>query len=187
MGLDRPAVKILCLRGGAPRTAERPSPPCTIMFGMDIRAASASDVEQIVALVNFAFRVESFLVYGDRTNPAQISAMFQTGTFLLAETAGELTGCVYLELRGDRGYFGLLSVNPALQRQGLGRGLVGEAENRAKAAGCEFMDIVLVNVRTELIPMYERLGYAESGLEPFPPHVPTKIPCHFLRMSKSLR
>jgi GNAT superfamily N-acetyltransferase len=156
------------------------------MSGMDIRAASASDVQQIVALVNFAFRVESFLVYGDRTNPAQINTMFQTGTFLLAETAGQLAGCVYLELRGDRGYFGLLSVDPAHQRQGIGRALVGEAERRAKDVGCKYMDILTVNVRTELIPVYRRLGYAEAGLAPFPPDVPTKIPCHFLRMSKSL-
>ena len=48
------------------------------------------------------------------------------------------------------------------------------------------MDILTVNVRTELIPMYLRMGYAESGTEPFPANVPTKIPCHFIRVSKSL-
>ena len=154
---------------------------------MAIRAADPSDAPQIAALVNLAFRVERFFVYGDRTNSDQISAMFQTGTFLLAEIASQPLGCVYLELRGDRAYFGLLSVDPVHQRQGVGRQLVGEAERRARDAGCNFMDILIVNVRTELIPIYARMGYVESGTAPFPANVPTKIPCHFLRMSKNLR
>jgi GNAT superfamily N-acetyltransferase len=127
------------------------------------------------------------LVYGDRTSADQISAMFQTGTFLLAETATELVGCIYLELRGDRAYFGLLSVDPARQHQGVGRELVGEAERRARVAGCNFMDILIVNLRTELIPIYAQMGYIESGTAPFPVNVPTKLPCHFLRMSRNLR
>ena len=154
---------------------------------MAIRAADPSDTPQIAALVNLAFRVERVFVYGDRTNTDQISAMFQTGTFLLAEIASQPLGCVYLELRGDRAYFGLLSVDPVHQHQGMGRELVGEAERRARDAGCNFMDILIVNVRTELIPIYARMGYVESGTAPFPANVPTKIPCHFLRMSKNLR
>ena len=154
---------------------------------MAIRAAEPSDAPQIAALVNLAFRVERFFVYADRTNFDQISAMFQTGTFLLAEIASQPLGCVYLELRGDRAYFGLLSVDPVHQRQRVGRQLVGEAERRARDAGCNFMDILIVNVRTELIPIYARMGYVESGTAPFPANVPTKIPCHFLRMSKNLR
>jgi N-acetylglutamate synthase-like GNAT family acetyltransferase len=157
------------------------------MFSMEIRAATQADVPQIVGLVNVAFRrAEAFLVYGDRTNPDQIEAMFQTGTFLLAEISGQLAGCTYLELRGDRAYFGLLSVHPSQQRHGVGRELVKEVERRAKQAGCGVMDILTVNVRRDLIPIYERMGYALSGIAPFPEHVPTKIPCHFIRMSKDL-
>jgi predicted N-acetyltransferase YhbS len=157
------------------------------MPGMEIRSATGTDVDQIVALVNLAFAVERFFVYGDRINSDQVRAMFQTGTFLLAEISGQLVGSVYLELRGVRAYFGLLSVNPSQQHQGIGRGLVDEAERRAREAGCEFMDILAVNVRPELSPIYERMGYVESGTAPFPANVPAKIPCHFLRMSKDLR
>ena len=157
------------------------------MSHMAIRAADPSDAPQIAALVNLAFRVERFFVYGDRTNADQISAMFQTGTFLLAEIASQPLGCVYLELRGDRAYFGLLSVDPADQHQGVGRELASEAERLARDAGCHFMDILIVNLRTELIPIYARMGYVESGTAPFPANVPTKMPCHFVRMSKNLR
>jgi predicted N-acetyltransferase YhbS len=157
------------------------------MSDMEIRLATAADVPKIVTLVNLAFRVESFMVYGDRTSAPQINAMFQTGTFLIAENSGQMVGVVYLELRADRAYFGLLSVAPARPREGIGLGLVNEVERRAKAAGCQIMDIFAVNVRPELVPIYQRLGYSESGTAPFPANVPTKIPCHFIKMSKPLR
>ena len=157
------------------------------IHAMEIRTATEDHTEQFAVLVNLAFRVERFFVYGDRINSAQVKTMFQTGTFLLAETSGQLAGAIYLELRGDRAYFGLLSVDPSQQRQGMGRALINEAERRARMAGCEFMDILIVNLRTELTPVYEKMGYINSGAAPFPVKVPTKIPCHFLRMSKDLR
>jgi GNAT superfamily N-acetyltransferase len=156
-------------------------------LSMEFRVATRADLPQIVDLVNVAFRLaEGFFVDGDRTNPAQIEAMFETGTFLLADVSGELAACVYLELRGERAYFGLLSVDPDHQRQGAGREMVDEVERRAKDAGCGVMDILTVNVRPELVPLYSKMGYAESGTAPFPANVRTKMPCHFVRMSKDL-
>src|ERR1700684_1948585 len=101
---------------------------------MAIRVATRSDIPQIVELVNVAFGLaEGFFVEGDRTNPAQLEAMFQTGTFLLADVSGELAAGVYLELRGERAYFGLLSVDPDHQRQGVGRALVDDVEQIGRA------------------------------------------------------
>src|SRR5277367_5506420 len=144
---------------------------------MEIRVATRSNIPQIVDLVNVAFRLaEGFFVEGDRTNPAQIEEMFQTGTFLLADVSGELAAGVYLELRGERAYFGLLSVDPDHQRQGVGRALVDEVERRAKEAACGIMDILTVNIRPELVPLYSKMGYAESGTAPFRPTYPPKCP-----------
>jgi hypothetical protein len=64
--------------------------------------------------------------------------------------------------------------------------LIVEVERRAKEAGCGVMDIRTVSTRPELIPLYSKFGYAESGIEPFPAHVRIKMPCHFVRMSKNL-
>lgn len=154
---------------------------------MLIRLATAADIPRIVELVNIAFRVaEGFFVIGDRIDGAQVETMFGTGTFLVAEVAGDLVGCVYLELRQERAYFGLLSVAPEFQGRGLARELIADVERRAKEAGCAVMDIRTVSVRPELVPLYSKFGYAESGIEPFPTHVRTKMPCHFIRMSKDL-
>jgi GNAT superfamily N-acetyltransferase len=91
-----------------------------------------------------------------------------------------------VEQRGPRGYVGLLSVDPARQKAGIGKRLVKAAEEHCRALGCTAMDLQIVNLRRELPAFYESLGYAESGAAPFPQDVVTKLPCHFVRMSKPL-
>jgi N-acetylglutamate synthase-like GNAT family acetyltransferase len=153
---------------------------------MNTRTAQVEDAESIARLVNVAFRPERFFIDADRTNPEKVRALLQKGKFLLAEEAGALAGCVYVELRGERGYFGLLAVDPAVQRSGLGSRLVIAAEEYCRAAFCAFMDLTIVNLRTELPPFYNRLGYMESGTLPFPSDQHPNQPCHLVRMSKPL-
>jgi len=153
---------------------------------MKSRIGQLEDAENIARLVNAAFRRERFFIDHDRTNPEKVRELLQKGKFLLAEEAGALAGCVYVEVRGERGYFGLLAVDPALQRSGLGSRLVAAAEEYCRAAGCQFMDLTIVNLRTELPGFYHHLGYVESGTLPFPPDQHPNQPCHLVRMSKPL-
>ncbi|HEV8048573.1 MAG TPA: GNAT family N-acetyltransferase [Terriglobales bacterium] len=153
---------------------------------MTTRMAQLGDAENIARLVNTAFRAESFFTNGDRTNPEKIRDLLQKGKFLLLEESGRLAGCVYVELRGDRGYFGLLAVDPALQRSGLGSCMIAAAEDYCRAADCRFMDLTIVNLRTELPAFYNRLGYTQSGTLPFPRDQHTNQPCHLVMMSKAL-
>jgi GNAT superfamily N-acetyltransferase len=163
----------------------RESSPVQDQF-METRTAQLEDAENIARLVNVAFRPERFFIDADRTNPEKVRALMPKGQFLLTEEAGVLTGCVYVELRDERGYFGLLAVDPALQRSGLGSGLVAAAEEYCREAGCNFMDLTIVNLRAELPAFYQRLGYVESGTLPFPPDQHPNQRCHLVRMSKSL-
>src|SRR6266851_10033916 len=80
------------------------------------RVASPADAEALAALINAAFRVELPFIEGDRTNPDGVRAYIEKGKFLLAENTAGLAGCVYVEIRGDRGYLGLLGVDPQRQR-----------------------------------------------------------------------
>jgi GNAT superfamily N-acetyltransferase len=152
-----------------------------------IRWAEARDVVAMVRVINVAFRAaESFFIERDRIDAETLQAMLDRGNFLLAEEAAGLAGCVLVELRGERAYFGLLAVDPARQHRGLGRRLVEEAENHARAFGCGAMDIRIVSLRAELPPFYRRLGYVETGTAPFPDGIKSKLPCHFILMSKPL-
>lgn len=153
-----------------------------------VRWAVARDADAIARVVNAAFRrAESFFVERDRIDSQTLRKMMEKGKFLVAEDSGGLSGCVYLEFRGERAYFGLLAVDPARQRKGLGRRLIREVEGAARQAGCRFMDIQIVHLRSELPPFYRGLGYVETGTGPFPAEVVTKVKCYFIIMSKPLR
>jgi N-acetylglutamate synthase-like GNAT family acetyltransferase len=153
---------------------------------MKTRTAELDDAEAIARLVNDAFRPERFFSNGDRTNPEKVRELMPKGKFLLVEEAEALIGCVYIELRGERGYFGLLAVDPARQRSGLGSRMVAIAEEECHSAGCRFMDLTIVNLRKELLDFYRHLGYAESGTLPYPSDLQTNLPCHLVKMSKAL-
>ncbi len=159
----------------------------SILRQLNLRLADPADADAIAQLVNAAFRVERFFIDRDRINPEKVRAMFAKGNFLLAEDAGGLAGCVYVELRGERAYFGLLAVDPSRQKEGLGHRLIAAAEEYGCAAGCRVMDIRVVNQRAELLPFYRRLGYEETGTEPFVADAHPRLPCHFIIMSKPLR
>ena len=151
-----------------------------------IRPAVAADTEPLAELINSAFRVEQPFIDGDRTNPAGVRAYMEKGKFLLAEDPAGLAGCVYVELHGDRGYLGLLGVDPPRQGTGLGRKLMDAAENYFRDAGCIAIDLRIVSARTPLPAFYRHLGYLETGTAPFPHDVQAKVSCHYILMSKSL-
>jgi GNAT superfamily N-acetyltransferase len=155
---------------------------------MELRFAVESDLAAITAMVNQAFDVERFFKTDDRLDPQRTAEYFRKGRFLLAEDRGALLGCVYVELRGNRGYLGLLSVDPSTQKTGLGRRLAAAAEEFAREMGAHHMDLTVVNLRTELLPIYEKFGYVVSGEEPIPDEMAQRVsqPCHFVRMSKPL-
>lgn len=155
---------------------------------MEFRFADASDTAGLLGLINQAFSVESFFHIGARLDAGRIEPHLRDGRFLVAESEGKLVGCVYVELHGEDGYLGLLSVDPSLQKTGLGRRLVAAAEEFAREMGARRMDLTVVNLRTELPPYYQKLGYKVVGEEPIPEQMKARVnqPCYFLRMSKPL-
>jgi ribosomal protein S18 acetylase RimI-like enzyme len=154
---------------------------------VNIRNATPDDAGAIARLVNQAYKVEAFFVAGDRTNVDDVSGLMRTGSFLVVDgdVTSEIAACIYTSLSDGRAYFGMLAVDPAKQRQGLGRALIDECERRARAAGARAMDIKVVNLRTDLLRRYERLGYLVAGTERYE-HRPVLQPCHFIVMTKAL-
>jgi len=150
-----------------------------------VRRARPEEAPALVRLINSAYVVERFFVEGDRVDEDEVRAHLARGAFLVLPEGGALAGCVYVERRGDRGYFGLLSVDPPRHGRGLGRTLVAAAEDHLRAAGCRAVDIHVVSLRTELPPFYRRLGYLETGTAAFE-DPKLKRAAHFIRMSKEL-
>lgn len=158
----------------------------TDTFSVEVRFAKLADSAAVTDVINAAFSVERFFVQGDRITVSAVESLMERGGFLVAEADGAMVGCVYLEPNGERAYLGLLSVDPSRQKLGLGRRLMEEAENQARSDGCKFVDLKIVNVRTELPRFYHNMGYEETGTQAFPEEVSTSMPCHFILMSKSV-
>jgi len=154
------------------------------------RRAVPADAPALTRLINSAYRVEAFFKIGDRIGEPEVLARIQgaQSDFLVVDstTGGRMAGGVYVELRGARGYFGLLSVDPDAQGTGLGRVLVEAAVAHCQAAGCVALDIDIVNLRTELPSFYAKFGFAPTGTSPFPAPDKLSQPVHLVVMSKSL-
>jgi ribosomal protein S18 acetylase RimI-like enzyme len=154
---------------------------------MNIRMATEADLDALLRLTNIAFEVERFFKNEDRLDASTLRSYFDKGNFLVLEEDGRLIASVYVQRKGDRAYLGLLSVDPSQQRRGLGRRITAAAEEFAREMGARFMDITVVNLRTELPAIYEKLGYRITGTAPFPSdQMPVTQPCHFICMTKEL-
>jgi hypothetical protein len=64
--------------------------------------------------------------------------------------------------------------------------MMDTAEHYFREAGCRAVNLRVISARTPLPAFYRHLGYHETGTAPFAPHVPVKVPCHYILMSKTL-
>jgi ribosomal protein S18 acetylase RimI-like enzyme len=150
---------------------------------LSFRHATDADVAAIVRLVESAYRgdasrtgwtTEADLLDGQRTDATAVAEMVRApgGMVLLAgDNGGQLVGCCHLEQRpGAEVYFGMFSVQPVRQGDGVGRQVLAEAERLARddwAAATMIMTVIAQ--RAELIAWYERRGYHRTGeTQPFP-------------------
>ncbi len=149
---------------------------------LTFRRAGGADVAAIVALVESAYRgeasrigwtTEADLLDGQRTDAEAVADILAAlgSTVLLAEAAGELMACCQLEQRPPAAaYFGMFSVQPTGQGQGVGRQVLAEAERIARIEwSATTMIMTVLAQRGDLIAWYERRGYRRTGEQrPFP-------------------
>jgi ribosomal protein S18 acetylase RimI-like enzyme len=171
---------------------------------LTFRVAVGHDVAAVVALVESAYRgesgqrgwtTESHLLDGQRTDVESVAALIDSegSLVLLAEQGGELVACCHIERQDTFGYFGMFAVNPLLQRAGLGRAVLAEAERLARETWqATSMRMSVIEQRVELIAWYERRGYQLTGeTRPFPygqPRfgIPRRDDLRFVWLSKPL-
>lgn len=166
---------------------------------MHPRPAAPDDVPALVRLINRAYVVEAPLVLGERTSESDVrERLAQPGAVFLVlddaddrtidheRPAGPLAGAVFVKASGDRGYFGMLSVDPDRQGRGLGRRLARAAEDFCRARGCRVLEIDVVDRRTELPPFYASLGFTLTSTAPFPDPSRARVPLAMLIMTKPI-
>lgn len=151
---------------------------------INFRKAELNDIEKLHLLVNSAYRgdsskkgwtTEADLLDGQRTDPEGLKEMINApdSQIELALSEGVIQGCVYVRNDSDAVYFGMLTVNPELQTQGLGKKLLKRVEELTRVWGKNSIRMTVIGQRQELIAFYERRGYQRTGkTEPFPDHDP---------------
>ncbi|ANS63392.1 acetyltransferase [Streptomyces lincolnensis] len=148
---------------------------------LTFRDASDADVDELVALIQSAYRgdssragwtTEADILEGQRTDPEGVLAVIKApdSRLLAVERDGRVVACCQLELRGDHAYFGMFAVSPAQQGGGLGKVILAEAERQVREDwGVSEMRMTVISVREDLIAWYERRGYRRTGeTTPFP-------------------
>ncbi|MBM4832250.1 GNAT family N-acetyltransferase [Streptomyces althioticus] len=148
---------------------------------LTFRDATAADVDDLVELIESAYRGESSrtgwtteadILHGQRTDREGVLEVVEApdSRLLTVEREGRIVACCQLEHRGDNAYFGMFAVSPALQGAGLGRTVIAEAERQARERwGVTEMHMTVITVREDLIAWYERRGYRRTGrTTPFP-------------------
>jgi len=76
--------------------------------------------------------------------------------------SGTLVASVMVGYDGHRGWIYYLAVHPAHRRQGHGRHLVAQAEQRLAAVGCPKLNLLVRDGNEAALAFYERLGYAQE-------------------------
>ncbi len=169
-----------------------------------ILIASEKDIQDLILLVNSAYRGESSkkgwtteaeLLDGLRTDEKSLNELFKKpGSVILKCTneKSEIIGCVNLQSEKSSLYLGMLTVSPNLQGGGIGKKLLISSEEFAIANNFKSIVMTVISVRKELIAWYERHGYGKTGeSKPFPTGdpsfgIPLK-PLEFIVLEKKLQ
>jgi ribosomal protein S18 acetylase RimI-like enzyme len=167
---------------------------------MSIIPATLADVPELTALINSSYRGESSkkgwtteanLIDGQRIDNESLTEQMEDPNAVVLKNiddTGKITGCVYLQERGDKLYLGMLTVSPLLQTNGLGRELLQAAEDYARSINYNTITMTVITTRTELVNWYKRRGYQKSG-EVIPLVIPEqfgilKQPLEMFRLEK---
>jgi GNAT superfamily N-acetyltransferase len=173
---------------------------------VELLTANAADdedlVEAVAQVINRAYAdgeaglwVEGTL----RTTPEQVADLVRSGGMLVARLDGEVVGCGFVRpLDATSADLGLVAASPEHQGTGVGRAIVGSAEELERSRGVTTMQLeVLVPTgwvhpqKERLRAWYTRLGYETVGTATFEEvatHVASQLaaPCEFLVFRKAL-
>ena len=124
---------------------------------VQIRTAQESDTDEIISL-----REVCGLEHPNNDSLASIRLKlhFQKDLFLVAELQGAVVGTVMAGYEGHRGWINYLAVHPDSRRTGIGRDLMGAAEQKLRDLCCPKINLQVRETNTQVIQFYEQLGYA---------------------------
>ncbi|MFM6906210.1 MAG: GNAT family N-acetyltransferase [Acinetobacter tjernbergiae] len=145
-------------------------------MSLNIRTAKIDDVEQLVKLINLAYRAQSdrswttekAFVDGTRITKEQLNRDLNQSNFelLVGENEyGSLVGCIGLTFDNSSVEIGTFAIDPTIQNLGYGREMLNYVETciTQNYSSLRRLIMYVLDVRTELMAYYQRRGYQITG------------------------
>ena len=145
-------------------------------MSLNIRTAKVDDIEQLVKLINLAYRAQSdrswttekSFVEGKRISAEQLSRDLNQSNFelLVGENQqGSLVGCIGLTFDKSSVEIGTFAIDPTIQNLGYGREMLNYVETciTQNYSNVRRLIMYVLDVRTELMAYYQRRGYQITG------------------------
>jgi ribosomal protein S18 acetylase RimI-like enzyme len=126
---------------------------------IDIRPAGPDDVPAVLALWSAAAAPTS-------TDDADgVGALLERdpGSLLVAESSGRIVGTVIAAWDGWRGAIYRMVVAPECRREGLGRRLLGEAEERLRGVGARRLHAIVVGTDAVALGFWDSSDWERQG------------------------
>lgn len=126
-----------------------------------IRSYQATDESQVVELWR---RCELLRPWNDPYKDIQRKLDIAPDQFLIGVDEDCVIATAMIGYDGHRGWIYYLAVSPDVQRQGLGRVLMDEAERRLRALGCPKINLQVRTSNTQVIDFYRSVGFVEDAV-----------------------
>lgn len=128
---------------------------------MEIRAYAAADREAVIDLWRRCNLTRPWNSPGrDIARKLKVNPeLFMVGTL-----DGRVVATAMAGYEGHRGWVNYLAVEPALQRQGLGRQMMQAAEEKLRGLGCPKLNLQVRAENRSALAFYERIGYKRDDV-----------------------
>jgi ribosomal protein S18 acetylase RimI-like enzyme len=121
----------------------------------EIRPAKADDIAPVLAL----WRDSAAPTTTDDAGGLEALMARDPGALLVAESSGQVVGTVIAAWDGWRGSVYRIVVAPEHRRQGLGRRLLAEAEQRLRTVGARRMHAIVVGTDDQAVAFWRNSNW----------------------------
>ncbi len=125
-------------------------------MNLQIRSFEPTDETAVIQLWNDAGLT---VPWNDPRQDIQRKLSVQGDLFLVGCIEDRIVASVMAGYDGHRGWIYYLAVQPDLQRGGIGRQMMEEAESRLKSLGCPKIDLMVRSTNAKVIDFYKSIGY----------------------------
>ena len=129
-----------------------------------LRSFTESDTESVVALWQVCMLTRP---WNDPKKDIARKLAVNDELFLVAEVHGNIVGSVMGGYDGHRGWINYLAVDPGQRKQGLGKQLMLEVEQRLLSLGCPKINLQIRTGNEEVMAFYRAIDFTEDACVSF--------------------